>query len=291
MSWGLVVVSLLTSLSTAASLFMVAAGLTLIFGAMRVINLAHGSLYMYGAFIAATIVGTATGDTFWYALALAPLAVAVLGVVLEMGLMRRVYRADHLVQLLATYGVLLVLGDLALQFWGASPLSVSSPRVLSGSLTLQHFTFPSYELFLTGTGVVVGLALWFLLARTSLGWKVRASVEDAELLAVRGTNVKLLYTEVFAIGALLAGLGGTLITPLQGVDTGLGSSIIVAAFVVAVIGGLGSIAGAALGAGIIALFQMAGALWLPAWEPTSLYVAMIVVLAIKPWGLLGVRDR
>ncbi len=291
MSWGVVAVALLTSLSTAASLFMVAAGLTLIFGAMRVINLAHGSLYMYGAFIAATIVGSATGDTFWYALALAPLAVVVLGTLLEVGLMRRVYRADHLVQLLATYGVLLILGDLALQFWGASPLSVSSPRVLSGSLAFQHFTFPAYELFLTGTGVLVGLALWFLLARTSLGWKVRASVEDAELLAVRGTNVKLLYTVVFAIGAFLAGLGGALITPLQGVDTGLGSSIIVAAFVVAVIGGLGSIAGAALGAGIIAVFQMAGALWLPAWEPTSLYVAMIVVLAIKPWGLLGVRDR
>jgi branched-subunit amino acid ABC-type transport system permease component len=290
-SWGVVAVALLTSLSTAASLFMVAAGLTLIFGAMRVINLAHGSLYMYGAFIAATIVGSATGDTFWYALALAPLAVVVLGTLLEVGLMRRVYRADHLVQLLATYGVLLILGDLALQFWGASPLSVSSPRVLSGSLAFQHFTFPAYELFLTGTGVLVGLALWFLLARTSLGWKVRASVEDAELLAVRGTNVKLLYTVVFAIGAFLAGLGGALITPLQGVDTGLGSSIIVAAFVVAVIGGLGSIAGAALGAGIIAVFQMAGALWLPAWEPTSLYVAMIVVLAIKPWGLLGVRDR
>jgi len=290
-SAGAIVVALLTSLSTAASLFMVAAGLSLIFGAMRVINLAHGSLYMYGAFIAATIVGTATGDTFWYALALAPLAVAVLGVLLEVGLMRRVYRADHLVQLLATYGVLLVLGDVALQFWGASPLSVSAPRVLAGSVSFQHFTFPVYELFLTGTGVVVGLVLWFLLARTSLGWKVRASVEDAELLAVRGTNVKLLYTVVFAIGALLAGLGGALITPLQGVDTGLASSIIVAAFVVAVIGGLGSIAGAALGAGIIAVFQMAGALWLPAWEPTSLYVAMIVVLAIRPWGLFGVKDR
>jgi branched-subunit amino acid ABC-type transport system permease component len=291
MSWSSIFIALLTSLSSAASLFMVAAGLTLIFGAMRVINLAHGSLYMYGAFVVATIVGAASGEKFWFAAAIAPLSVAAIGVFIEVTVMRRVYRREHLVQLLSTYGILLIMADVALNLWGGSPRSVSPPAILAGAVTIAGHAFPEYELFLIGVGIVVGLVLWLLLTRTTLGWRIRASVEDAELLSVQGTNVRALYTIVFGLGALLAGIGGALITPVQGVDLGMGDSIIVAAFIVAVIGGLGSIAGAALGALIIAIFEMIGTLWLPSWAPAALYIAMIVVMAVKPWGLLGAKDR
>lgn len=285
-------ITFLSALTDASSLFVAAAGLTLVFGALRIINLAHGSFYAYGAFGVATLVGgVADGGRFWLALVVVPVAVAVLGGAVEVGVLRRVYPRDHLAQLVVTYALFLVFADVALRLWGSQARSVPVPAGLTGSVRLGAGQFPAYDLFVIGMAVAVGLGLWALLARTALGWRIRACVEDQELLASAGTNVPLLFTTVFTIGALLAGLAGVLAAPLQSVSPGLDASIIISAFIVSVIGGLGSVTGAAVGAVIIALFNTAGVLWAPSWEPAFIYLAMITVLALRPWGLLGTAER
>ena len=286
------IITFLSAMTEASSLFVAAAGLTLVFGAMRIINIAHGSFYMYGAFLVTVIVGAAGASArFWLALVIAPLAVAGIGIVVELTVLRRVYRRDHLVQLVVTYALFLIFADLALRFWGTQARSVPAPSALSGTVPIGSSTFPAYDLFAIGAAVAVGLGMWALLQGTALGWRIRAAVEDPETLATSGTNVPLLSTAVFAIGALLAGLAGAIASPLQSISPGLDASIIVSAFIVAVIGGLGSVAGAAIGAVIISLFDTAGVLWAPNWEPAFIYLAMIAVLAVRPWGLLGTAER
>jgi branched-chain amino acid transport system permease protein len=284
-------IAFLSALTDAGSLFVAAAGLTLVFGALRIINVAHGSFYAYGAFGVTTLAGAAGGGRFWLALLMVPLAVAALGAAVEVTVLRRVYGRDHLAQLVVTYALFLVFADIALRLWGSQARSVPVPSVLAGSVSLGSGQFPRYDLFVIVAAVLVGLGLWALLQRTALGWRIRAAVEDQELLASGGSNVPLLFTTVFAIGALLAGLAGVLAAPLESVSPGLDASIIIAAFIVSVIGGLGSVAGAAVGAVIIALFNTAGVLWAPSWEPAFIYLAMITVLALRPWGLLGTAER
>ena len=285
-------ITFLSALSDASSLFIAAAGLTLVFGALRIINIAHGSFYAFGAFGVASLVGSAAGGArFWLALVAVPLAVAALGAGVEVTVLRRVYPRDHLAQLVATYALFLIFADLALRLWGSQPRSVPVPAGLGGSVTLSGGQFPVYDLFVIGAAVAVGLGLWALLQRTPLGWRIRAAVEDPELLASAGTNVPLLFTAVFSLGALLAALAGGLAAPLESVAPGLDQSILISAFIVSVIGGLGSVAGAAIGAVIIALFNTAGVLWAPSWEPAFIYLAMIAVLALRPWGLLGTAER
>lgn len=284
-------IAFLSALTDAGSLFVAAAGLTLVFGALRIINVAHGSFYAYGAFGVTTMAGAAGGGRFWLALVLVPLAVAALGAAVEVTVLRRVYGRDHLAQLVVTYALFLVFADVALRLWGSQSRSVPVPSVLAGSVSLGSGQFPRYDLFVIVVAVLAGLGLWALLQRTALGWRIRAAVEDQELLASAGSNVPLLFTTVFALGALLAGLAGVLAAPLESVSPGLDASIIIAAFIVSVIGGLGSVAGAAVGAVIIALFNTAGVLWAPSWEPAFIYLAMITVLALRPWGLLGTAER
>lgn len=286
-----VIVTFLSAMTEASSLFIVAAGLTLVFGAMRIINIAHGSFYSYGAFLVTTIVGASAGGFFWLALAVAGLAVGAIAAVVELTVMRRVYRRDHLVQLVVTYALFLILADVALHLWGTQARSVRAPSMLSGSVAIGSGSFPVYDLFAVCAAILTGLAMWALLQRTALGWRIRAAVEDPELLTASGTNVPLLYTTVFSIGGLLAGLAGAIGSPLQSVSPGLDASVIVSAFIVAVIGGLGSVAGAAIGAVIISLFDTAGVLWAPGWEPAFIYLAMIAVLALRPSGLLGRAER
>lgn len=290
MSLQAAVILVLSAMTTAASLFIIASGLTLIFGALRIINIAHGSFYMYGAYFVATLFAAPEGGVlFWIGLILAPVIVAGIGVIVEVSLLRRVYDRDHLVQLLITYALFLILADLALRFWGSESLSATQPPSLAGAVAIGTVSFPSYDLFVIGCAVAVGLAMWALLGSTMLGWKIRAAVEDPETLAASGTNVKLLFTSVFALGSLLAGFGGAVIAPLQSVGPGMGAAVIVSAFIVAVIGGLGSIVGAAIGAVIIGLFEAAGILYAPTWAPACIFLAMIVVLAVRPEGLLGQR--
>ncbi len=285
-------ITFLSAMTEASSLFVAAAGLTLVFGAMRIINIAHGSFYMYGAFLVTTVVGGAAGvGRFWLALLAAPLAVAALGAGVELTVLRRVYRRDHLVQLVVTYALFLIFADLGLRLWGSQARGVTVPAILGGSFAIGGGQFPVYDLFAIGIASAVGLGLWGLLQRTALGWRIRGAVEDRELLASAGTNVPLLSTTVFAIGALLAGLAGAIAAPLESISPGLDGSIIVSAFIVAVIGGLGSVAGAAIGAVVIGVFDTVGVLWAPDWEPAFIYLAMIAVLAFRPWGLLGTPER
>jgi branched-chain amino acid transport system permease protein len=284
-------ITFLSALTDASSLFIAAAGLTLVFGALRIINIAHGSFYAFGAFGVSTLVGSAAGGRFWLALLVVPIAVGALGAGVEVTVLRRVYPRDHLAQLVVTYALFLIFADVALRLWGSQARSVPVPAGLSGSVTLSGGQFPVYDLFVIGAAVAVGLGLWALLQRTPLGWRIRAAVEDPELLASAGGNVPLLFTVVFSLGALLAALAGGLAAPLESVAPGLDQSILISAFIVSVIGGLGSVAGAAIGAVIIALFNTAGVLWAPSWEPAFIYLAMIAVLALRPWGLLGMAER
>ena len=280
-----------STLSSAGSLFVVASGLTLVFGAMRVINLAHGSFYMYGAFITSTVVGVTTGVRFWFALVLAALTVAVLGVIVELGVVRWVTRRDPLTQLVSTFAVFLILSDLGLRIWGTAFRSVPTPLVVARSVSVGGSVLPMYDFVIVGVALLVGLGLWILLRHTVLGWKIRAAVDDYQLLEAGGVNLRFLNLGVFALGALLAGLGGAIVTPQISVAPGIDASIIVSAFLVAVIGGLGSVLGSALGALVIGAADTVGTLVAPTWAATFMYVAVIVVLAARPWGLLGTAER
>lgn len=279
------------TLSTAANLFIVAAGLTLVFGAMRIINMAHGSFYMYGAFMVTTVLGVAAGWRFWLALLAGAVLAALAGLVVEVTVIRRLYDAEHLTQLLATYAVLLIFADIAQHVWGSGYRTVNPPALLAGGVTIAGAQVPSYQLLVIGVGLAIGLALWFMLARTRLGWLLRAAVQDPESVATSGTDVTRLRTVVFVIGAFLAGLGGALTAPLQSIAPGMDSTIIVSVFIVVTIGGLGSIAGAAIGAVLIGLTETLGAEFFASWAASLIYLTMIVVLAIRPWGLLGLQER
>ncbi len=288
MNFASTAIEILSALTAAANLFIIAAGLSLVFGALRIINLAHGSFYMIGALVMASLLGPGQAShLFWPALILSPLLMAALGAVLERLLFRRIYQAEHLIQLLLSYALSLMLADLALRIWGADSRTVPPPSWLAGALSVGGATFPLYDLFVIALAAGVGLGLWALLRRTRFGWEIRAAVEDPESLALCGRNVPALFTAVFALGAFLAGLGGAAAAPLQAIGPGMDSAILVSAFIVTVIGGLGSIAGAALGAAVIGLFQAVGTLWLPTWAPAFIFLAMIVVLVIRPSGLLG----
>ena len=288
---GLFLLETVITLSAAGSLFIVASGLTLVFGAMRVMNVTQGSFYMYGAFLTSTIVGASTGARFWWAIAIAALIVAVLGTVVDLVVVRFVVNRDPLTQLVATFAVFLVLAGAGQHLWGTSPRAVPAPTFLAGGTTVGGTTFPTYNLVIIIVAVIIGLGLWILLRHTLFGWRIRGAVDDPELIQAGGVNLRHLQTGVFALGALLAGLGGAIVAPQISVAPGTDASIIVSAFLVVVIGGLGSVLGAAIGALIIATAITVGTLVVPTWSATSTYVAVIVVLALRPWGLFGMAER
>lgn len=279
------------TLNEAGWLFLASAGVTLIFGAMRVINLAHGSFYMFGAFIAAAITGPMDGSRFWWGVPLAALAVGGLGALVEAGVIRWIYGKEHLTQLLATFALVLIFADVAQWIWGAGYRTIPIPGWFLNGMTIAGTTVPRYNIVIIGTAAAVGVGLWLLLRFTTLGWRIRAAVDDPESLESSGVNLRRLFVVVFALGAALAGLSGAIIGPQVAVTLGIDQSIIVSAFLVTVIGGLGSVSGAALGALLIGAADTAGTLWAPEWSACFPYVAMILVLAVRPWGLLGVAER
>lgn len=294
------VVQLLNGLVEASSLFMLAAGLSLIFGVTRIVNFAHGSLYMLGLYMAYTLVqsfgGTPLG--FWAAILGAALSIGVLGAVIEIVLLRRVYQAPELFQLLATFALVLVFNDLALWLWGPQDLLGPLAPGFSGAVTILGRYFPSYDLLLAFVGPVVLGALWLMLTRTRWGTFVRAATQDREMLDALGVNQAWLFTGVFALGALLAGLGGALQIPRMPADLSLDLSTIGDAFVVVVVGGMGSIPGAYVAALLIAeLKALCVALGtvsvlgftfaLPKLTLVVEFVFMAAVLVFRPWGLFG----
>jgi branched-chain amino acid transport system permease protein len=294
MTWDLatVVMLVMAGLTRASILFIVASGLTLVFGVLRVINMAHGSLYMIGAFVAATVMERVGGaGSFWLALVVAPLAVAAVGAVIEVGVLRRIYRAEHVVQLLATYALILVVEDLVKMGWGAEYRSVSVPGLFAGAIQIGGRPFPVYNLFVIFWALVLAAGLWLLMYRTGLGKLIRAAVDDAEMLETLGVNIPRVFMAVFVIGAFLAGLGGVLVAPQGSIGLGMDVSILIESFVVAVIGGLGSFPGALLGAGIIGMMFSFGITVAPRMAMAFIFLAMVVVLVVRPWGLFGEPER
>ncbi len=286
---GFYIVQFLTGLSDAASLFLVAAGLSLIFGVSRIVNMAHGSFYMLGAYIAYFIIAALphTALSFWGGILLATLAVGVIGVIVEIFLLRRLYQSWELFLLMATFAVLLVIQDLAR--WAFGPEDLMGPMApgLEGSINIFGALMPVYDLVLIIAAPVVLLALWLLLTKTRWGILVRAATEDREMLAALGVNQKWLFTSVFFIGSLLAGLGGAIQLPKGGADLLMDMNVIAAAFVIVVVGGMGSIPGALLAAIIIGELGSFGVLFLPQSTLVMMFLVMAVVLVIRPYGLMG----
>ncbi len=282
-------VQALSGLASASSLFLVAAGLTVIFGVTRVVNFAHGSLFMLGAYIGWTILSQLPRDPAWFALGtiLSGLALASIGAAMEMTLLRRIYKAPELLQLLATFGVVLVVQDLTLTIWGPGDLTLARPRWLRAFVEIAGQRVPFYDLLLIAIGPAVLGALWLLFTRTRWGTLVRAATQDREMVAALGVDQRLLFTLVFALGAGLAGLGGALSLPDGSANLQLDLSTIADAFVVVVVGGLGSLPGAYLASLLIALLQAFGILLLPQATLVLTFVIMAVVLMLRPNGLLG----
>jgi branched-chain amino acid transport system permease protein len=286
------VLQLLTGLSRSAILFLVAAGLSLVFGALRVVNIAHGSFYMVGAFVGATVVAAVEGLAgFALALVAAAAVVAVLAALVEMGALRRLYQREHLLQLLATFACALVFADATQLLWGESPRRVPQPQLIGGAMNLGGIVFPRYSLFLIAMAVLVGVGLWLLLTRTGLGRDIRAAVSDPEMLALVGVDVPRLFTVVFVLGGVLAAIGGVLAAPQSTARLGMDTDIIVESFAVVIIGGLGSLVGTALGALLVGLTFTFGIFFLPSAALGIVFLVMVVVLVWRPRGLFGVAER
>jgi len=305
MSTLLIIEQVLNGLQFGVMLFLMAAGLTLIFGVMGLINLAHGSLYMIGAFAAAAIAG-ATGS-FVLALAAALAVAAIAGALIEITVIRRLYGKAHLDQVLATFALILIFSEGTRWLFGSFPLFLNIPDYLSGPVTLPGgIQYPLYRLTLIAVGLLVGLGLWALIERTRIGIQIRAGENDREMIAALGVDIRLLYTLVFAIGAALAGLAGALVGAIQSVQVGMGEPVLILAFVVIVIGGIGSIKGAFIGALLVGLTDTLGGIFLPelfklfmepgaatqtgsALASMAIYILMSLVLIWRPTGLFGAR--
>jgi branched-chain amino acid transport system permease protein len=284
-SGSAVLLQFLNGLAGASSLFLVAAGLSLIFGVTRIVNFAHGSLYMLGMYVA---VWLAPKIGFWFAVPLAALAIGLFGLVVEIALLRRIYRAPELLQLLATFALVLVIRDFALWAWGPEDLLGPRAPALAGATSIAGSLFPQYDLFLIAVGPLVFVALHLILTRTRWGILIRAATQDREMAAALGVNQRLLFTSVFALGALLAGLGGALAIPREPANLEIDLSLLAAAFDVVVVGGLGSIPGAFLAALLIGEVKaFCIALGYSKLTLAIEFVVMAVVLVLRPWGLLG----
>ena len=282
------VVQFLTGLAGAASLFLTASGLSIIFGVTRIVNFAHGAFYMLGAYIAYSLTERFTGAAgFWGGIVLAALLVAALGALVEIMLLRRIYAAPELFQLLATFGVTLAVEDLAVILWGPEDLVGRRAPGFRGSVDILGQQVPAYDLFLIGLGPAVLAILWFLFHRTRFGILVRAATQDRDMVAALGVNQRWLFTGVFALGVGLAAFGGALQLPRDAVSHTMGLRVIVEVFVVVVIGGLGSVTGAFVAALIVAELNAFGILVLPTISLVLVFLVMAAVLVIRPFGLFG----
>jgi len=289
MTVSLIVAQFLSGLTTAMFLFLIASGLSLVFGVMRVLNFAHGSFYMIGAYLAWQVVSwlQPMGADFWIAALAAGAGVAVLGAIVERLLLRHLYGLEELYQLLLTYALVLILGDVAKYTWGTEQLSVHRPPILDGGVPVLGTTLPLYNLFIMLVGPAIAIGGGLLLSRSSAGRMLRAAAQDREMLGALGANVGALYTFMFIISSFLAGLAGALITPIESVVPGMDVQIIVQAFIVVVIGGLGSFWGTFWGAVIYGLTLSFGILAFPEFSLFSVFLLMAVVLIVRPWGLFG----
>ncbi len=306
MTWALVFEQLLNGLQYGVMLFLMAAGLTLVFGIMNLVNLAHGSLYMVGAYLA--YAATQWTGSYLAGVALGLAATLLVGMLVEVVALRKLYERDHLDQVLATFGLILFFNELVAIVWGRAALYTSLPTWLQGHITL--FTgsrYPGYRMVVLAVGLLVALLLWYVVARTRLGMLIRAGASNRTMVGALGVNIKLLYTVVFGFGAALAGLAGLMAGPIYAVQPGMGELILIQVFVVIVIGGIGSIRGALVGAIIVGVVDTLGRAFLrpllatlisppaaesagPALASILIYLLMAVVLAVKPAGIFASRN-
>jgi branched-chain amino acid transport system permease protein len=281
----LLITQCLNALSQAALLFFLGVGLTLIFGIMRIVNFAHGSFYMLGAFIGYST-ARVTGS-FWAGLLLSPLIAGAIGTAFEMGLLRRLYRRDASAFLMVTFGLTLVMGEVIRLLWGVQGLQLQVPQALGGIVFLFDEPFPVYRLFLIGAGATFAIAIWQFLERTRVGLLIRATSQNAEMVHALGVDVNLVRSGIFGIGCGLAALGGLLAAPLVTASLGMAANAIVDAFVIVIIGGMGSFPGSLCAAVLVAFVQVFGTYYFPDFAIAAMYLLMLLVLVIRPGGLLG----
>ena len=305
MTWVLALEQALNGVQLGLMLFLIAAGLTLVFGIMDMINLAHGSLYMIGAYAAASV-AQASGS-FALALVAAIAITAVIGVLLETLLLRHFYARDHLSQVLGTFALLLMINEAVRIIFGSQPIMLNTPQALSGPVSLlPGLRYPAYRLFVIGVGLAIALLLYVLVAKTRTGMRVRAGASNREMASAMGVNVRVLFTALFGVGAGLCALAGAMLGPILSVQVGMGESVLILAFVVIVIGGIGSIRGALVGALLIGMVDTMGRALLPtllrsvlppaaasslgpALASIAIYVLMAAILMWRPQGLFPAR--
>jgi len=282
----------LAGISNGMMLFLISAGLSLIFGVQRILNFAHGALFMLGSFAAVSLSSVLGEGGFSYSMTLviSMVVLAVLGILIESILLRRIYNAPHELQLLVTFALVFILGDVVKIIWGNEDRSMSAPSLLTGASHLLGITFPTYRLFLIFAGVFVALMLWLLLHKTRWGIFIRAASNDRVILGALGVNTKWLYTSVFSLGAALSGLGGALAAPALSVGPGLHVQVIIDAFVVVVIGGMGSVIGALVASLLVGVINAFGVLAFPDWSVVMTFAFMALVLIFRPWGFFGSPD-
>lgn len=276
----------LSGLSYAMDLWLIAAGLAIVFGTLQLLNFAHGAFYMIGAYLALTFYGM-LGLNFWLAIALSIISTALLGAIIERFFFRPIYDLELPYQLILTYAFVLIFDDMAKLIWGPRFSVPPTPGLLNGTILIFGRGFSSYKLFLIGVGIGTAIFVWLVLEKTWWGKTIRASVSHREMASVIGINVPLLFTIVFMFGIALAALGGALSIPTKAVTPGLGSLVIVQAFVVTVIGGLGNLKGTFIGALIIGLLTSYCTLFMPFFEMFVMYAVMAIVLIFRPQGLFG----
>lgn len=297
---------LLNGLQLGITLFLMSAGLTLVFGIMQVINLAHGSFYMVGAYIGATV--TSYTGSFLLGIIAALPAAALVGMIVEALVLRHLYKREHLDQVLATFGLIMFFNELARIIWGRQPLFMDVPNWLTGNVELMPgLYYPLYRLAVIAVGILVAILLWFLFAKTRLGMQIRAGASNREMIGALGVNISLLYTLVFGLGAMLAGLAGVMAGPILAVESGMGESILILTFVVIVIGGIGSIKGAVIGGLLVGMVDTLGRAFLPglfrlfldtstadgaaaSLASMAIYILMAIILLWKPRGLFPVHS-
>ena len=301
---NLLLVQVLNGLQYGVLLFLLAAGLTLVFGIMSFVNLAHGSLYMMGAY-AAAVAANLTGS-FVVSVFVAVLMTGVLGMVLELAVVSRLYRRDHLDHVLATFGLILFFNELVRMIWGSQPLFVQVPEFLGDAVTILGFTYPAYRLAIIGVGLFVAVGSYFLIHKTRMGMLIRAGSVNPAMVAALGVNIRLLNAALFALGAMLAGLAGAMAGPIVSVQSGMGEPVLITTLIVIVIGGIGSVAGAFYAALIVGLVDTMGRVYLslalrqitersiadaagPALASMLVYLLMACVLAWRPQGLFPAK--
>src|SRR5947199_9444770 len=287
----LFIIHSLNSLLYASVLFLIAGGLSLIYGVMRIVNLAHGNIYAFGAYVTAWVIGSvAAGASAPVWLVLLPagaLAAAILGAILEPTLLRAFYKRAEEYQLLCTFGLLMILEDLLRFRWGPYPLSASTLFESFGSLPVGESIYPTYNFLVIGVGAAAAVFLWAFIYRTKFGVVLRATSQNMRMASALGVNVNRVYVEAFTLGCFMAGLGGAIIVPSQSAVLGMGVDALVLAFIVVVIGGLGSLEGALVGALIVGFVREAGITWFAEIELAVLYLIAALVLLVRPAGLFG----